>query len=141
MQTIIRRVDIFDAMVASVDTLRDLNFDRPARIQRIERAFDWLIQQETYTLECDALVIPSESREGVIYHVARWCDCPAPDHTGCWHIDAASILGRAQRIERSRPDRPRPAQALPFTPARPARTSRADDPRVSADELAAELFS
>lgn len=121
MPTTIARAEMFDQMVAAYDWAHTAGLWPPATV---ERAFDWLIQQETYTLDRGgALLIPSESRPGVVYRVWMLCSCPAP--RGCWHLAAADIIGRARRA----------LLDLPFA----ARFERVNA-RRSADELVADLF-
>lgn len=94
----IERAAIFDALVAAYDAMRVAASDP----DKVARAFDWLISQERYRLDTrGALLIPSESRAGVVYRVWVYCDCPAP--RSCWHQIAAEMIGRANRASRPVP--------------------------------------
>lgn len=149
MPTTIRRDEIFDALCNAVDAIRALNnpgkaysiVEGAARIKRLERidtAWDWILRQEIFTLEGDTLLIPSQSRPGIVYRVNRWCDCPSAAHVGCWHIEAASLIGRAQRYNQI--NRNRPAEAVPFC-ERPSRRQLVDWGNKSAQELTDELYA
>lgn len=143
MPTTIARAPLFDSLCDAVDTVRALNRARPSRLARIEAAWDWLLQQEAYQFEGETLLIASQSEPGIVRR-ASWQGCTCPSRLGCYHVEAASLIGRAVRYNSIQ------RRELPFTPERPAfacernapaRYSRADDPRVSAEDLVSDLYS
>ena len=92
---VVTRVSIFDALCEVVDEAYARHARDTKRLDRLARAWGWLLEQEVYAIYGDRLRVESATLPGTIYYVrATHCACSA--WRDCWHLDAVDLLGRAR---------------------------------------------
>lgn len=116
MNLIIPIADLLDALVVVVDGRRAQldNIRQRAlrakgdaalvdtRLRHLEAAYEWLIEQDEVRLTLEgAVIIPSDSTDGVNYHVSsRECQCTHFYYQrSCSHMDRADVVRAALFVQ------------------------------------------
>lgn len=99
MTRTIRIADILDDLIAAADEARLKVADDALWLDAVNWAYSWLLEQDTIALGAHAVLIPSDTVPGRVYHANGACQCQSHQRGYvCKHRIRARLVIRSQEI-------------------------------------------